>query len=62
MYKQSKLESTHSFLVRDLLTNFWVLQPIPPAVTFSEAQSSKLERLFFHVSVKKDFRALSFEL
>ena len=39
-----------------------VIQPIPLGVTFSKAQSSKLERLFCHVSVKKDVRALSFEL
>jgi len=38
------------------------LQPIPLGSTFSEAQSSKLQRLFFHVSVKRDVRALSFEL
>jgi len=31
-------------------------------VIFSKAQSSKLERLFCHVSVKRDLRALSFEL
>jgi len=43
------------------------IQPIPPAVTFSNAvsnaQSSKLrlERLFCHVSVKRDVRALSCE-
>jgi len=37
------------------------LQPIPLGVTFSKAQSSKLERLFGHVSVKRDVRALSFE-
>ena len=39
-----------------------VVQPIPLGVTFSKAQSSKLERLFCHVSVKRDIRALSFEL
>ena len=38
------------------------VQPIPLGVTFSKAQSSKLERLFCHVAVKKDVRALSFEL
>jgi len=38
------------------------VQPIPLAVTFSKPQSSKLERLFWHVSVKRDVRALSFEL
>jgi len=38
------------------------LQPIPHGVTFSKAQSSKLELLFCHVSVKRDVRALSFEL
>jgi len=37
------------------------VQPIPLAVTFSKAQSSKLERLFYHVSLKRDVRALSFE-
>ena len=30
------------------------VQPIPLGVTFSKAQSSKLERLFCHVSVKRD--------
>jgi len=39
-----------------------LLQPIPLGVTFSKAQSSKLERLVCHVSVKRDVRALSFEL
>ena len=45
-------------------TNFIIThaQPIPLGVTFSKAQSSKLERLFCHVSVKRDVRALSFEL
>ena len=40
------------------------VQPIPLGVTFSKAQSSnlQLERLFCHVSVKRDVRALSFEL
>jgi len=41
---------------------FVLLQPIPLGVTFSKAQSSKLERLFCHVSVKRDVEALSFEL
>ena len=36
--------------------------PIPLGVTFSKAQSSKLEGLFCHVSVKRDVRAMSFEL
>ena len=31
-------------------------------MSFSRAQSSKFERLFGHVSVKRDVRALSFEL
>ena len=39
-----------------------LVQPIPLGVTFSKAQSSKLERLVCHVSVKRDVRALSFEL
>jgi len=39
-----------------------MVQPIPLGVTFSKAQSSKLERLFCHVSVKRDVRAFSFEL
>jgi len=35
--------------------NMWrVLHPIPVAVTFSKAQSSKIKRLFCHVSVKRD--------
>jgi len=34
----------------------------PLGVTFSKTQSSKLECLFCHVSGKRDFRALSFEL
>jgi len=38
------------------------VQPIPLGVSFSKAQSSKLEHLFRHVSVKRDVRALSFEL
>ena len=38
------------------------IQPIPLGVTFSKAQSSKLERLFCHVSVKREVRALSFEV
>jgi len=39
-----------------------LLEPIPLEVTFSKPQSSKLERLFCHVSVKRDVWALSFEL
>jgi len=38
------------------------VQPIPPRVTFSKAQRSKLEYLFCHVLVKRDVRAFSFEL
>jgi len=38
------------------------VQPIPLGVTFSKAQTSKLERRFCHVSEKRDVRALSFEL
>jgi len=38
------------------------VQPIPLGVTFSKVQSSKLELLFCHVSVKRDVRALGFEL
>ena len=34
-----------------------LVQPIPLGVTFSKAQSSKLERLFCHISVKKDIGA-----
>ena len=34
----------------------------PMGVTFSKAQSSKVERLFCHVPVKRDLRAFSFEL
>ena len=41
---------------------FIYVQPIPLGVTFSKDQSSKLERLFCHVSVKRDVRTLSFEL
>jgi len=45
-----------------------LLQPIPLGVTFSnavsklKAQSSKLKRLFCHVSLKRHVRALGFEL
>jgi len=39
-----------------------LVQPIQLRVTFSKVQSSKLERLFCHVSVKRDVRVLSFEL
>jgi len=38
------------------------VQPIPLGVSFAKAQSSKLEHLFCHVSVKRKVRALSFEL
>jgi len=38
------------------------VQPIPLGVSFSKAQSSKLERIFCHVSVKRDVRAFSFQL
>jgi len=37
------------------------IQPIPLGVTFSKAQSSKLERLFCHGWVKRGVRTLSFE-
>jgi len=40
---------------------FDLVQPIPLGLTFSKVQSSKLERLSCHVSVKRDVRALSFE-
>jgi len=50
----------NAFYIHDLVCMF--IQPIPLGVTFSKAQSSKLERLFCHVSVKRDVRALSFEL
>jgi len=45
-----------------LICLFLHIQPIPLGVTFSKAQSSKFERLFCHVSLKRDHRALSFEL
>ena len=38
------------------------VQSIPLEVSFSKAQSSKLEHLFCHVSVKREVRALNFEL
>jgi len=38
------------------------VQSISLGMSFSKAQSSKLERLSCHVSVKRDVRALSFEL
>jgi len=41
------------------ITTRKIVQPIPLGVTFSKAQSSKLERLFCHVSVKTEVRALS---
>ena len=54
---------THTFVSRDTyLCLSRHIQPIPLGVTFSKAQSSQLERLFCHVSVKRDVRALSFEL
>ena len=43
-------------------TSLWQIQPIPLGVTFSKAQSSELERLFCHVSVKRNVRDLSCEL
>ena len=42
--------------------NIMIVQLISLGVTFLKAQSSKLEGLFCHVSVKRGFRALSFEL
>jgi len=39
-----------------------MLQPIPLGVTFSKAQSSKLESIFSLKRGKRDVRALSFEL
>ena len=42
--------------------NIMIVQPIPLGVTFSKAQRSKIEGLFCHVSVKRDVRALNFEL
>ena len=53
------MSRTHSVIYRCMQP---LLQPIPLGVTFSKAQSSKLERLFCHVSVKRDVGALSFEL
>ena len=38
------------------------VQPISLEVLFSKAQSSKLERLFCHVSVKRDFELWAFSL
>jgi len=38
------------------------VQPIALGVSFSKDQSSKFEHLFCHVSVKREVRALSFEL
>ena len=38
------------------------VQSIPLGVSFSKAQSSKLEHLFCHVSVKREVRALILEL
>jgi len=38
------------------------VQSIPLGVSFSKAQSSKLEHLFCYVSVKREVRALNFEL
>jgi len=38
------------------------VQSIPLGVSFAKAQSSKLEHLFCHVSVKREDRASNFEL
>ena len=55
------LTSTRTYIV--FAVPFRVqIQPIPLGVTFLKVQSSKLERLFCHVSVKRDVRALSFQL
>jgi len=54
------LSSMHSH--QRLLSSVVLVQPIPREASFSKAQSSKLERLFCHDSVKRDVRALSFEL
>jgi len=53
------LRSPHDYFIH---VPYTYVQPIPLGVSFSKAQSSKLERLFYHVSVKRDVRALSFEL
>ena len=45
-----------------LLRSWNLIQSIPLGVTSSKVQNSKLERLFCHVSVKRDVQALSFEI
>ena len=49
------------YMYRDSTHKLYI-QPIPLGVTFSKAQSSKLERLFCHISLKRHVQALSFEL
>ena len=44
------------------LSKIYFVQPIPLGAPLLKAQSSKLKRLFCHVSMKRDVRALSFEL
>jgi len=56
------LLTRHIFLRVTFFCLWHDIQPIPLGVSFSKAQSSKLERLRCHVSVKRDLRALSFEL
>ena len=58
-YIVSHTSLSHMWIHR--MSHIWI-QPIPLGVTFSKAQSSKLEGLFCHVSMKRDVRALSFEL
>jgi len=68
--KVGTLVSKYMYMYVDILYVglhiYWLmlllLQPITLAVTFSKVSNSKLERLFCHVSVKRDFRALSCEL
>jgi len=62
--RKETLPSQEESAERDIPTAQLVtkVQPIPLGVKFSKAQSSKLERLFCHVSVQRDNRAWSFEL
>ena len=63
IYVNVHLPNIHTYIWK--YKYIWIctyIQPIPLGVTFSKAQISKLERLFCHVTVKRDVRALSFEL
>jgi len=60
--KSYMTRDSHTWLHKSCMARDIHIQPTPLGLKFSKARSSKLERLFCHVSVKRDVRDLSFEL